>query len=233
MQRIVVLLSGQGSNLQALMDACNRGDLPARIAGVIGNREDAYGLERALQAGIPTRLLRHTAFPDRDSFDRVLADKIDAFAPDWVVLAGFMRVLTPAFVQRYRGRLVNIHPSLLPKYPGLDTHGRALRALDDEAGATVHFVTEDLDGGPVIARVRVPIAVDDTVETLTARVLSQEHQLYPAVLKGLVQGRLRLADNGKEVYRDEQVLPPHGLDWPTDFAGMDAVLADSGSQCPG
>ena len=188
--RIVVLISGSGSNLQALIDT-----LPpeqAQILAVISNREDAYGLQRAAAAGIPAHTLSHRDYPDRPSYDRALADLVSGYTPDLVILAGFMRILTGEFVGRFAGRLLNIHPSLLPKYTGLHTHQRALDAGDKEHGATVHFVTEELDGGPAIIQSHVPILAEDTPETLAKRVSVTEHRLYPAAARLYASGRLRL-----------------------------------------
>lgn len=188
---IVVLLSGSGSNLQAIIDR-TAVDLPVEIRGVISNRSDAFGLERAQRASIPTRVLDHTGYPDRESYDRALIELIDSYQPALVVLAGFMRILTPGFVNHYSGRLLNIHPSLLPKYRGLHTHRRALEAGDSIHGASVHLVTEELDGGPVILQVRVPVQTGDDEASLAARVLTQEHQIYPAVIRWFAEGRLQV-----------------------------------------
>jgi phosphoribosylglycinamide formyltransferase-1 len=196
---VVVLISGGGTNLQALIDAA-AADLPVELRAVISNRPDAYGLERARRAGIPTRVVDHRAYPSRDDFDRELAAQIDSFQPELVVLAGFMRILTPGFVQHYRGRLLNIHPSLLPKFQGLHTHARALEAGEREHGASIHFVTEELDGGPVIVQARVPVLPDDDPDTLAARVLQREHLLYPLAVRWFAEGRLRL--NGGRVWLD-------------------------------
>lgn len=201
--RLVVLLSGSGSNLQAILDACGQGQgqslaalpatpIAARVVGVLSNKADAFGLTRAQQAGVDTAVLAHGNFPDRDRFDAAMADIIDAWQPDVVVLAGFMRILSAGFVTRYSGRLLNIHPSLLPKYKGLHTHQRALDAGDSEHGCSVHFVTPELDGGPVIAQAVVGVRTDDTAESLAARVHVAEHDLYPAVLGWLAQQRLSL-----------------------------------------
>ncbi len=190
--RLVVLISGSGSNLQAIIDACDNGTIEGEVVAVISNRPDAYGLERARRAGIAAEVLDHTAFDDRAAFDRALIGQIDAHRPDLVVLAGFMRILTPAFVQHYSGRLLNIHPSLLPAYQGLHTHRRVLEAGDPVHGASVHFVTEELDGGPVILQAEVPVLPDDDEQTLAARVLEQEHRIYPTVIQWFAEGRLRL-----------------------------------------
>lgn len=209
--RLVVLLSGTGSNLQALIDQIAAGTLPARIAGVISNRADAGGLARAQAAGIPADVLSHRGFPDRESFDAALLDKVQALAPDLVVLAGFMRILTPVFVHPLTGRLFNIHPSLLPKYPGLNTHQRALDAGDREAGATVHFVTEDLDGGPPVLQVRVPVRAGDDAAALAQRVLAQEHRIYPLAVRWFAEGRLQLRDH--RAWLDGRPLPATGYDF--------------------
>lgn len=202
---MAVLISGGGSNLQALIDAEQAGDLPVDIRVVVSNRADAYGLTRAERAGIATHVLSHKDFPSRAEYDAALAELLRAFDPRLVVLAGFMRILTPAFVAGFRGRMLNIHPSLLPKYPGLHTHQRALDAGDTEHGATVHFVTADLDGGPSVVQARVPVLPDDDAERLAARVLEQEHRIYPLAVRWLATGRLRLDDAGR-VLLDGQVL---------------------------
>lgn len=206
---VVVLISGHGSNLQALIDAARP---PVRIAAVIANRAEAYGLERARQAGIATAVIDHREHADRESFDAALAASIDDQGADLVVLAGFMRILTPAFVRRYQGRLLNIHPSLLPLYKGLHTHQRALDAGDAWHGCSVHFVTEELDGGPVALQSRVPVRVDDTPESLATRVHAAEHLLYPVAVRLYAEGRLRLGTAGAEL--DGQALPPTGANLP-------------------
>ena len=184
MTRIVVLISGHGSNLQALIDAQQRDELGGgQIVAVLSNRAEAYGLKRAQQANIPAEHLSHKDFATREAFDAALMTRIDTYAPDLVVLAGFMRILTPAFVQHYAGKMVNIHPSLLPKYPGMHTHARAIEAGDQEHGASVHYVTEGVDEGPVILQGRVPILADDTPDTLQQRVHALEHQLYPRAVR--------------------------------------------------
>lgn len=186
MCRIVVLISGQGSNLQALIDAERNGELNGgHIVAVISNRGEAFGLERARKAGIPTEVISHKDFPERADFDAALMARIDAYRPDLVVLAGFMRILTPAFVHHYAGRLINIHPSLLPKYPGMNTHARAIEAGEAEHGATVHFVTEGVDEGPIILQGRVPVLPDDTPQTLQQRVHAIEHKIYPEAVRML------------------------------------------------
>jgi len=206
---VVVLISGHGSNLQALIDAARP---PVRIAAVIANRAEAYGLERARQAGIATAVIDHRAHPDRESFDAALAAAIDAQGADLVVLAGFMRILTPGFVRRYQGRLLNIHPSLLPRHKGLHTHQRALDAGDARHGCSVHFVTEELDGGPVVLQSRVAVLPDDTAESLATRVHAAEHLLYPVAVRLYAEGRLRLGTTGAEL--DGQALPPTGANLP-------------------
>jgi len=194
--RIVVLISGSGSNLQALIDACERGRIDGRIVAVISNRPAVKGLERARRHGIPALTIDHTDYPDRAGFDAALAATIDDFRPDLVVLAGFMRILTEPFVARYAGRMLNIHPSRLPKYQGLHTHQRALDAGDTEHGASVHFVTAELDGGPVVLQSRLPIHPDHTAESLAADLLPQEHRIYPQVVEWFCAGRLALDDDG-------------------------------------
>lgn len=190
MKNIVILISGRGSNMQAIVEA----QLPgARIAAVIANRPDAAGLAWAAERGIATAALDHKAFARREDFDAALAAQIDAFAPDLVVLAGFMRILTPGFTQHYAGRMFNIHPSLLPAFPGLHTHQRALDAGCRLAGATVHFVTAELDHGPIVAQGVVAVADDDTADSLAAKVLRVEHQIYPQAVRWFVEGRLTLA----------------------------------------
>ncbi len=193
---LVVLISGQGRNLQALIDAIADGKLQARIAAVVSNRTDAYGLERARRAGIPTQVLSHRGFPDRESFDAALVDLIAPHRPDIVVLAGFMRILTPVFVRAFAGRMLNIHPSLLPRHPGLDTHRKALEAGDREHGATVHFVTEALDGGPAIIQGAFTIGSEDTANSLAERVMHDiEVRIFPQAVQWMVQGRLTLREN--------------------------------------
>ena len=205
---VVVLISGSGSNLQALIDSVAHDGNPARIAAVICNRAGAYGLERAKQAGIATELLDHKQFDGREAFDAALIQAIDAHQPDLVVLAGFMRILTPGFVQHYSGRLLNIHPSLLPKHKGLHTHQRAIEAGDSEHGCSVHFVTEELDGGPLVVQAVLPVMADDTAESLAQRVHEQEHQIYPLAVLWFAEGRLRLGAQGAML--DGQPLPASG-----------------------
>ncbi len=204
---VVVLISGSGSNLQALIDSQHEGN-PARIRAVIANRADAFGLTRAKGAGIPTAVLDHKAFDGREAFDAALMELIDAHAPDLVILAGFMRILSPGFVRHYHGRLLNIHPSLLPKYKGLDTHRRALEAGDGEHGCSVHFVTEELDGGPVVLQAALQVKPGDDIESLTQRVHVAEHQIYPLAMRWFAEGRLRLAEQGAML--DGVTLPVSG-----------------------
>lgn len=207
--KLVVLISGSGSNLQAFIDAIKAGRLNATIAAVISNKADAFGLTRAHNAGIGTATIDNKNFPDRDTFDRALANTIDAYRPDAVILAGFMRILTDEFVQHYQGKLFNIHPSLLPKYTGLHTHQRAIDAGDSHHGATVHFVTEELDGGPPILQARVPIQADDDADTLASRVRVQEHRIYPLAISWFIAGRLRLGSKGALL--DDEAIPPSGI----------------------
>ena len=210
--RLVVLISGSGSNLQAIIDACASGGIDAEVVAVISNRGDAYGLQRARQAGIPTEVIDHSAYPDREAFDRALMEHIDSHDPDLVILAGFMRILTPRFVHHYAGRLLNIHPSLLPHFQGLYTHRRALEARQAVHGASVHFVTEELDGGPVILQAEVPVLPGDDESRLAARVLEQEHRIYPTVIQWFAQGRLRM-DPERGVILDGDVLT-EPVRWP-------------------
>lgn len=205
---VVVLLSGTGSNLQALIDSTQAGDNPARISAVISNRTDAYGLERARNAGIPTQVLDHSGFEGREAFDAALIELIDQYQPQLVVLAGFMRILSADFVRHYHGRLLNIHPSLLPKYKGLHTHRRALEAADAEHGCSVHFVTEELDGGPLVVQAVIPVQLGDTPQTLAQRVHAQEHQIYPLAVRWFAEGSLRLGENGAVL--DGQPVPASG-----------------------
>lgn len=190
--RIAVLISGSGSNLQALLDACNDGVIPGRIIRVISNRDDAFGLERARRAGVSTSTIRHTDHSDRAAFDAAVAERLDADGTDLVVLAGFMRILTSGFVSHYTGRMINIHPSLLPDYRGLNTHERALSDGVQRHGCTVHFVVPELDAGPAVVQGTVPVYPDDTPQQLQQRVHAQEHRVYPLAVRWFVQGRLAL-----------------------------------------
>jgi phosphoribosylglycinamide formyltransferase-1 len=206
--QVVVLISGSGSNLQALIDGVAQGDLPIQIAAVVSNRPDVLGLTRAAQAGIPTAILDHKGFVSREAFDQELIRTIDAFNPGLVVLAGFMRILTPEFTQHYQGRMLNIHPSLLPKFQGLHTHQRAIDAGESQHGVTVHFVTAELDGGPAIVQAVVPILPDDDAAALAKRVQRQEHVIYPLAVKWFAQGKLRMIDNKTEL--NGELLPAQG-----------------------
>ena len=190
--RIVVLISGRGTNLGAIIDAIAGGTLPVELAAVVCNKPGAPGIELARRAGHEATVVHHRDFSDRERFDAALAEAIDRYDPDLVVLAGFMRILTAGFVHRYRGRLVNIHPSLLPRFPGLDTHARAIAAGAEVHGATVHFVTEELDGGPIIAQARVPVLAGDDPDTLAARVLEHEHVILPRTLSWFAERRVSL-----------------------------------------
>lgn len=210
MLNLVVLVSGSGSNLQAIIDCIDNGQLNARIRGVLSNRADAYALTRA-QQNIPTAVISHTAFPDRLLFDRAMMQQIDQWSPDIVVLAGFMRILTSDFVTHYQDRLLNIHPSLLPKYKGMHTHQRALKAGDTTHGCSVHFVTAELDGGPVIAQAVVPIFSSDDESTLTERVHKGEHRLYPQVLMWIADGQLS-TKNGQIRFKEEELTEPLRID---------------------
>lgn len=203
--RLTVLISGRGSNLQAILDQAASGELPAEVVAVISNQPGVYGLERARQAGVPALELDHRNFADRPAFEAALIEQMDRYQPDLVILAGFMRVLTTDFTEHYRGRLLNIHPSLLPKFRGLHTHERAIAAGETEHGATIHFVTAELDGGPVIVQARVPVLPGDDPDTLAARVLAQEHRLYPQAIRWIAEGRLKL--DGEQVWFDGRPLP--------------------------
>lgn len=197
--RIAVLISGRGSNLQALIDACAASGFPAEIVLVVSNRADAPGLERATRAGIPTCIIPHRDFAARDAFDAALDRALKDARVELVCLAGFMRVLGGAFVSAWRDRLINIHPSLLPHFPGLDTHARALAAQVERHGCTVHFVRHEVDSGPIIVRGSVPVLRSDTADTLAARVLAVEHRAYPLALKLIAEGRVRLLGDRVEI----------------------------------
>ncbi len=205
----MVLISGRGSNLQAIIDAVNAGRLPAEIRAVIGNQPGAPGLARARTAGIPVHAIDHRGFATREQFDQALMRQIDFYRPRAVVLAGFMRILSDAFIDHYAGRLLNIHPSLLPAFPGLNTHARALQSGATVHGASVHFVTHEVDGGPVIVQASVPVFPDDTPETLAERVLKEEHRIYPLAIGWFLAGRLSI-ENGR-VLLDGQECPEQGL----------------------
>src|SRR5437899_5865751 len=194
MRNIVILISGRGSNMEAIVRAAQAEQWPAQIAAVISNRADAAGLEFAAAHGVETAVVPSRDYPTRDAFDAALQATIDRFSPDLVVLAGFLRILTAPFVAHYAGRMLNIHPSLLPSFPGLATHRQALVAGVKLHGATVHFVTADLDHGPIVAQTAVPVLADDSEDSLAARVLTQEHLIYPAAVRSFVEGRLTLVD---------------------------------------
>lgn len=208
-KRIVVLISGSGSNLQAIIDAILSDRINGQIAAVISNKAGVFGLERAASAGIATEVLDHRSFESREAFDAAMMQLIDSYATDLVVLAGFMRILTPEFVRHYQGRMMNIHPSLLPKYKGLHTHQRALEAGDSEHGCTVHFVTEELDGGPLIVQGRVSIDPDDSTETLQQKVHLREHQIYPLAVEWFCAGRISWSNQG--VMFDNSPAPAEGV----------------------
>jgi len=194
MKNIVILISGRGSNMEAIVRAQQAEAWPARIAAVISNKPEAQGLLFAQQHGIPTAVVPNKAFPSREAFDAALQETIDGFQPDLVVLAGFMRILTAPFVEHYAGRMLNIHPSLLPLFPGLHTHRQALETGVAEHGATVHFVTAELDHGPAVLQARIPVLPGDTEDTLAARLLPQEHQIYPRAVRLFVEERLSIED---------------------------------------
>lgn len=208
MKKLVVLISGNGSNLQSILDACASGRIDGSVAAVISNRAAAYGLTRAQEAGIPAKALAASDFADRDAFDRQLIAEIEAFSPDLVVLAGYMRILSRAFVAHFHDRLLNIHPSLLPKYPGLHTHRQALENGDSEHGTSVHFVTDELDGGPVILQAKVPVFPDDSEAGITERVQHQEHAIYPLVISWFIDGRLKMRDG--KAWLDGEPLSSQG-----------------------
>lgn len=210
--RVVVLISGEGRNLQAFIDGVQAGLIPARIVRVISNRADAHGLERARRAGIATEVIAHAACASREAFDAQLAAAVEAQRPQVVALAGFMRVLGDDFVHDFRGRLINIHPSLLPRYPGLRTHQRVLAAGDREHGATVHFVTEQLDGGPAIVQGKLSLTQQYTVESLAMRVMQEiELKIYPQALAWMARGQLRLERN-VVWFRDRPLAQPLTLE---------------------
>ena len=211
--RLVVLISGSGTNLQAILDAIQDGQLNASVALVLSNKAGVAGLDRAQAAGIPTAVIEHKRFPDREQFDRAMIEAIAPYDPETVVLAGFMRILSDGFVHHYRGKLINIHPSLLPRYPGLHTHQRAIDAGDKEHGCSIHFVTEELDGGPVIAQAVVPIRSNDTAETLSKRVQLREHALYPLVLNWRAAGHVALHQDGVKLHGETLGTQGHKLEW--------------------
>lgn len=200
--RVVLLISGRGSNMRALLEAEFPADAPVEFVRVVCNRPDAAGLAIAASHGVPTSVVDHKSYPDRAAFDAALAGEIDRHAPDLVVLAGFMRVLTAEFVRHYEHRLINVHPALLPAFPGLDTHARAIAAGVKLHGCTVHFVTPEVDAGPIIVQAAVPVLADDTPQRLAARVLVQEHRIFPLALRWLAEGRVGLRGDGTTAIRD-------------------------------
>jgi phosphoribosylglycinamide formyltransferase-1 len=210
--RVVVLISGSGSNLQALIDGWQQQTLPIELVAVISNRPDVIGLARAERAGIPALVLDHTLFADRTEFDRALIAQIDEYHPELLVLAGFMRILTPEFTHHYFGKMLNIHPSLLPKYQGLHTHQRALDAGDSEHGVTVHFVTAELDGGPPVIQARVSILPEDDASSLAKRVQQQEHIIYPLAVKWFAEGRLSMQDGRAQLDNEPLATSGHLID---------------------
>ena len=208
MKRIVVLISGSGTNMQAIVDACAAKRIDGEVVAVISNKAEVGGLSKAQKAGIATAVLSHKDFDTREAYDAELQKLVDSFTPDVVVLAGFMRILTADFTAHYHGRMLNIHPSLLPKYRGVNTHQRALDNGDKEHGVSVHFVTEELDGGPVILQAVVPVFEEDTAADLQQRVHAQEHRIYPLVVQWLCTGRLQITDKGAVL--DGALLGPQG-----------------------
>ena len=202
--KLVVLISGHGSNLQAIIDSCDRGEIAASISSVISNNAEAYGLQRAQQANIPTHVLSHTEFSTRKLFDDALANLIDSYNVDLIVLAGFMRILGAKFIKKYEHRILNIHPSLLPKYKGLDTHARVLSAGDKLHGASVHFVTADLDSGPVITQEKIPVESGDTEESLQQKVHRIEHEILPRTIGWFAENRLSVVDG--QVFLDDELI---------------------------
>ena len=205
---VVVLISGNGSNLQALIDASVASNF--KISGVISNNPEAFGLQRAARDNIPNEVINHRDFDSREQFDLALIDALDQINPSLIVLAGFMRILSETFVNHYRGKIVNIHPSLLPKYTGTNTHQRVLDAGDKEHGVSVHFVTEQLDGGPVIAREKISVHAGDSARELAVRVAAKEHIVYPKVVSWFAAGRLHMLDN--HAYLDHEQLPSTGVE---------------------
>ena len=215
-RRLAILISGRGSNMQALIDACAHGDIAAEVVSVISNKPEAAGLDKASSAGIHTACIDHRNFETRDAFDSALAAELQRHEVDLVILAGFMRILTASFIDAFQGRLLNIHPSLLPKYPGLNTHQRALDAGDTEAGVTVHFVTPELDGGPPILQATVAIEADDTAQTLASKVMTKEHLIYPLAVRWWVEGRLVLKE-GKALL-DGTALQAQGVAYRSELS---------------
>lgn len=216
--RCVVLISGRGSNLSAILKAAQSPEYPALVAGVVANKADAPGLQLARDAGIPVSVVLNTDYADRVSYDQALQQAVDAYAPDLVILAGFMRILTPGFVAHYADKMINIHPSLLPSFTGLHTHQRALDAGVRLHGCTVHFVTAELDHGPIIAQAAVNVLDGDDARSLAARVLAVEHQLYPQVIRWFAEGRLRI--QGQRVHIDGLAVVADSLIAPTQESSL-------------
>ena len=210
-KNVVILISGRGSNMEVFLEASSQGLLNGTIVRVISNRPDAQGIVTANKRGIATAVIDHKKFETREAFDAALAEEVASAEPDVIVLAGFMRILTPVFIDRFLGKLVNIHPSLLPKYTGLNTHQRAIDAGDSEAGATVHYVTNELDGGPAILQARVSVEATDTAESLASKVLTVEHRIFPEAVNWHLQGRVMHAEHG--AYLDGKLLPSSGATW--------------------
>ena len=207
--RLAILISGRGSNMHSIIDACNSNFLRAKVCLVISNNSDSKGLISAREVGLPTKCIDHRLYESRESFDRALLTALKEVKPDFILLAGFMRILTPLMIDPFLGRLINIHPSLLPKYPGLNTHQRAIDAGDKEAGATVHFVTSALDEGPIIIQAKVPILSTDTVDTLASKILEKEHQIYPLGIQMLIERRVALENN--ETIMNGSALPAKAI----------------------
>ncbi|MFZ7143569.1 phosphoribosylglycinamide formyltransferase [Avibacterium avium] len=208
MKKIVVLISGEGQTLQSIIDACQGGEIAAQICAVIANKATAYGLQRAKMAEIPTALFERKNYADNQAMDQAIGDYITELGADLIVLAGYMKILTAEFTQRFAGKILNIHPSLLPKYPGLDTYQRALAAGEQEHGTTVHFVNEEVDGGAIVLQAKVPIFPDDEVSDIEQRVKYQEQKIYPLVINWFVTERLRLKEG--KAYLDQCALPENG-----------------------
>ena len=208
MKKIAVLISGQGSNLQAIIEACQTGFIPGKITTVISNKIDSFGLERAENAGIPSRVFLRQDFASNLDMDKAIGDYLEDLNVELIVLAGYMKILTKPFTQRFAGKILNIHPSLLPKYPGLHTYQRALENGDSEHGTTVHFVNEEIDGGAIVLQAKGPIFPGDTIEEIELRTREQEYNIYPLVIKWFIEERLKLIEN--QAYLDGKLLPPNG-----------------------
>jgi len=211
-KKIVVLISGNGSNLQVIIDGCKANNIAGEVVAVVSNKAEVYGVERAAKENIPCQVVDHKAFASRVEYDQALMAVIDQYAPDLIILAGFMRILTPELVQHYQGKMLNIHPSLLPKYQGLNTHQRAIDAGDSEHGVSVHFVTEELDGGPVVLQAKVPVFPEDSADDLAQRVHQHEHRIFPLVAHWFCTERLSMTqqDNDFVAYLDGHALAPQG-----------------------